>query len=78
MKFQVTLTGVTHSEVDEFFKEKGLHVSWTENEFELDETVELDMAYKFCREGFEVKGVKVTARAVVPPPPKLVWVHNTL
>jgi len=76
MKFQVNLD-VTQPDVDEFLQEKGLHVSWIETDvFELHD--ECDLVYKLCREGFEVKGVKVTVRAVIPPPPKLVWVANTL
>ena len=77
MKFQVNVSGVSQGDVDEFLQEKGLSVSWIETDvFELHD--KWDLVYQLCREGFEVKGVRGTARVLIPPPPKLAWVANTL
>ena len=80
MKFEMKFT-VTQEEVHEFLTEKGLRGTWLEPTiFELKEYTgeEFDMAHKLCQTGFEVKGVKVTARVLIPPPPQLRYVRNVI
>jgi len=68
MKFQVQYTSLLQEDITRVLVEKGLHVTWIDDTYELDSCTsqELDTVYALCQTGFRVNGVPVTVRILHP------------
>ncbi len=77
-------TGITHTDIEEFLKEKGVRGEWFDmelNVFRMYDSWTIkdwDMIHALCMSGFEVKGVPVKGTMIVPPPPELKRVDSVM